>query len=159
LTGGQRWFQERSAGLKVICANAHPSSAISGPDVAAFGGQRRSANVSPLQTVHGSVHELLLERATDASDDKNHASKSGYRTVQSVHIGGLLISGFGVRVPGGAPCFSPMILGPLAPVGASAKKSAGYLADRLVEDRETEVEFLLGGRQGRCNPERAAHSW
>jgi hypothetical protein len=45
------------------------------------------------------------------------------------------------------------------PGSASAKKSAGYLADRLVEDCETEVEFLLGGRQGRCNPERAPHSW
>ncbi len=48
---------------------------------------------------------------------------------------------------------------PLSLICASARKSAGYLADRLVEDRETEVEFLLGGRQGRCNPERAPHSW
>jgi hypothetical protein len=45
----------------------------------------------------------------EANDDHHDANDSGRQTAQSIQIGALLISGFGVRVPGSASAFLGLI--------------------------------------------------
>ena len=55
--------------------------------------------------VNESVNELLSSPGINASHDNNEGTDSGQQTTESCQARGLLISGFGVRVPGGAPVF------------------------------------------------------